>query len=156
MSKTNADICRERGWTVGTRLAGPSEHGHHVIEITITAIGEQIVLGRAVRDGELTLEAPLWLSLREWKEIHASSVDLERLQEETNYILMAADCVIDDAYNPGDLKCIDAQWVVDVEGHAYHRVVVSEASPDASKLRQHVFEQLAEKGFPEVEVVTEW
>jgi hypothetical protein len=85
-----------------------------------------------------------------------SAENLDRLKEETNYILMAATEHIDDAFNPSDLKCIDAQWVVSVDGDSYYRVVISEASPDASKLRRHVFEQLAERGFHEVEVTTEW
>lgn len=42
-----AEICRERGWVLGTRLVGDEGYGPTVIEIT--AVGERSILAKTVR-----------------------------------------------------------------------------------------------------------
>lgn len=59
-----AILCRERGWTVGTRLAGTDLSGETVIEIT--AIGESQVLAKTLKTGR---EASWTLACRDWQPV---------------------------------------------------------------------------------------
>lgn len=69
---TDAELCRRRGWTAGTRLVG--EDGHVETVIRITAVGERLVLavveesdGHPGDDREF-----LWsLHHRQWREVPA-------------------------------------------------------------------------------------
>ncbi len=58
--------------------------------------------------------------------------------------------------NWADLKCSDVEYVQSVHGEQYYRVTVDEVSPDEDELRTYVADYLKEKGFENVEVVTEW
>lgn len=68
-SRNSADICRERGWVVGTRLFG--DEGYGPIVIQITGIGERSILAKAISfngvkpkyDSEFTWS----LIFRDWK-----------------------------------------------------------------------------------------
>lgn len=70
-----AELCRENGWEVGTRLIGDEGYGPTVIEIT--ALGEHKLLARqvaqngvAVNDSERT-----WvLYCRDWREATADEI----------------------------------------------------------------------------------
>ena len=66
-----AEICREHGWTVGTRLVGDEGRDHTIIEIT--ALGEQQILAKTVSEnGEWmtkTWEGAWSLSTRDWQVV---------------------------------------------------------------------------------------
>ncbi len=63
---TDADLCRARGWRVGTQLEGDEGYGPTVIEIT--AIGERKVLAKTI--SPKAREEKSWsLSRRDWREI---------------------------------------------------------------------------------------
>lgn len=68
---TSAELCRENGWTVGTRLVGDEGYGPTVIRIT--EIGESGILaeeyeGRVLSDAmpesSWTLEYRRWVEVR--------------------------------------------------------------------------------------------
>lgn len=86
-----------------------------------------------------------------------SDSELIKLHMDTNAILGALDrSSIDDAVNWGDLSCVEAARVSDQDGYSYLQVRISEAAPDADKLSEAVREKLAEKGWDDVTVLTEW
>ena len=58
--------------------------------------------------------------------------------------------------NWGDLSCRQAAWVVTDDGSAYAEVLIEEASPDATEFRETIRCELARRGYPGVQVVTEW
>jgi creatinine amidohydrolase/Fe(II)-dependent formamide hydrolase-like protein len=69
---TDADLCRERGWGVGTRLVGHEGYGATVI--VITAIGEELILARPVSHSDRPVDGDegVWtLRFRDW---HVASV----------------------------------------------------------------------------------
>lgn len=67
-----AVICRERGWTAGTRIVGDEGYGPTVLQIT--AVGEKSILAKVVTHGGVV---PEWagregewcLSMRDWREV---------------------------------------------------------------------------------------
>ena len=65
--RTAANIARQRGWGVGTRLVGTDDFGTTVIEIT--AIGRFLLLASRVdEDGRLHPTESTWhLDARDWK-----------------------------------------------------------------------------------------
>lgn len=63
---------------------------------------------------------------------------------------------IQDAVNWADLGCTRAEHFEDHEGRAGWRVWIEEAAPEADQLKEFVRGDLAEHGWPGVEVVTEW
>ena len=83
--KYDADICRERGWGVGTRLIADEDMRPFVIEIT--AMGLKHVLAALVeRDGTIHASSEGYWSLqwREWREVEpAGSARKERGNEST-------------------------------------------------------------------------
>jgi hypothetical protein len=64
--KSDADICRENGWTVGTILEG--DEGYGPDQIQITAIGETKILAKRIRPRECS-ETSWTLALRNWKKV---------------------------------------------------------------------------------------
>jgi hypothetical protein len=60
------------------------------------------------------------------------------------------------AINWGDLGTTDAQHCIDVSGRTFFRIIIEEASPDASELRDFVSKRLAEEGWQNVDVELEW
>ena len=68
--RSPADVCRARGWVVGTQLVGDEGSGPTVIQIT--AIGEQRILARTISENGRRATYPdegLWsLGSRDWKE----------------------------------------------------------------------------------------
>jgi hypothetical protein len=70
-TKSSAEICRERSWRVGTRLAGDEGRGVEIIEIT--AVGEDHIFAKTVLfDGKKPTwarEASWCLTCRDWKEV---------------------------------------------------------------------------------------
>ena len=65
-----AALCRANGWGVGTQLIG--DEGHGDIVITITAVGEALILVRGIFDEgkQVDWDEGLWtLNCREWREI---------------------------------------------------------------------------------------
>lgn len=63
---------------------------------------------------------------------------------------------IQDAVNWSDLGCRRAEHFEDDAGNAGWRVWIEEAAPEATELQNFVSGDLAEHGWPGVEVVTEW
>jgi hypothetical protein len=70
-SRPAAVICRERGWTAGTRLIGDAGDGLTVIEIT--AIGELGILAKTIThagEPEMKLIESAWrLEFRDWRTV---------------------------------------------------------------------------------------
>jgi hypothetical protein len=62
-----ADVCRENGWPVGTRLIGDEGYGPSTIEIT--AIGERAILAKVIASpyGPNEREGSWTLDCRDWK-----------------------------------------------------------------------------------------
>lgn len=58
--------------------------------------------------------------------------------------------------NWANLRCLEASYVQTDDGRKYYRVVIESAAPGCSEFRAYVAERLAESGFKDVEVVTEW
>ena len=70
--KYDADICRENGWGVGTRLI--ADEDTDPIEIEITAVGLKHVLAALVeRDGTIHASSEWYWSLqhREWRKVES-------------------------------------------------------------------------------------
>lgn len=66
-----AEVCREHGWRLGTRLAGSDDFGTTVIEIT--ALGQRVLLARTIsqnhRPAAYGYERSWRLSDRDWHEV---------------------------------------------------------------------------------------
>lgn len=62
--------------------------------------------------------------------------------------------------NWADLRCVSAESVVEYWGGPEttesHRVVIEEASPEATELHKAIYLALIEKGHVGVQVTTEW
>jgi hypothetical protein len=59
--------------------------------------------------------------------------------------------------NWADLRCTEAAWIVtDFGGDGRVQVTVEEASPEVSLFRDAVSAALAQSGWPDVSVLTEW
>jgi hypothetical protein len=66
--KPPAVICRERGWTVGTRLVGDEGDGPTVIEIT--AIGEEKIMAKTISEPPRYKGESNWtLGARDWQPV---------------------------------------------------------------------------------------
>lgn len=70
-----ADVCRERGWTVGTKLIGDEGYGPTVIEIT--GIGASKILAKCLGHNGKATGCPenswvLWC--RDWREAKPDEV----------------------------------------------------------------------------------
>ena len=64
--------------------------------------------------------------------------------------------LMESAVNWSRVSCYAAEfWTSDL-GHRGLRVWIQEASPDAIELVRAVAEELTKRGYPRVEVVTEW
>lgn len=63
-----AEICRENGWGIGTRLIGDAGFGPTVIQIT--SLGEKVMLAKMISHCRSAVghhEAQAWsLGLRDW------------------------------------------------------------------------------------------
>ena len=64
-----ADICRERGWVVGTRIVADFATGPKTLEIT--AIGYRIILACSI--GRPGSEQPWVLDSRDWQDYAVST-----------------------------------------------------------------------------------
>ena len=60
---SDAEVCRRNGWGPGTRLSGAQ--GKDTATMTITAVGESLILAKTPKFGESTWS----LAFRDWKEI---------------------------------------------------------------------------------------
>ena len=76
--------------------------------------------------------------------------------ETDNALDRAANDDIQDAVNWGDLGCSSAEHFETDDGRAGFRVWIEEAAPEAVELQQFIRADLAEHGWPGVEVRTEW
>ena len=72
--RNDADLCREYGWTPGTRLTGDEGSGPTVIEIT--AVGERSILAKMISHKGKNIINPTentWtLRNRDWAPAHLS------------------------------------------------------------------------------------
>lgn len=86
--------------------------------------------------------------------------ELARLQEIANFACEQAqkekDRFQNDAINWGDLGCITAEYVFDVDGDEHYRVLIEEASPTSAELQRFVRRHFQALGISDVEVATEW
>ena len=75
----------------------------------------------------------------------------------TNGILMRMEPAnFPGAINWADLKCISAHLSVDQNADPTYQVVIDEAAPDEAKFCAHIAQELAARGWPGVQVITEW
>ncbi len=71
---SDAQRCRKNGWTVGTRLRGieSGENWSREVTIQITAIGEENILAKMVKEEGMTfngVEDSWTLSDRRWRRV---------------------------------------------------------------------------------------
>ena len=89
---------------------------------------------------------------------------LERLRNAANDSLkfyvelyLTQKAPLDKSVNWMNLQCTEAEWYIAHDGIQGARIYVSEASPDgAVLLKLEMRHELQERGFPDVEVITEW
>jgi len=86
--------------------------------------------------------------------------DLKALMKATERALdMAADArnsFKHVAVNWAHRCCVDAQLIRHADGTETHAVIIEEADPVNTEFQTFIAEELAQLGFPGVEVVTEW
>lgn len=63
---------------------------------------------------------------------------------------------IKEAVNWGDLHCLSVEWYETDDDLSGWRVYIEEASPDANDFRLFIGFELADAGFPNTDVHTEW
>ena len=71
-AKSDADVCREKGWGPGTRLVGTeyySDGKSNTCTIVITAVGEEAILARCDHPEHQGYEGMWTLSHREWRPV---------------------------------------------------------------------------------------
>ena len=61
-----------------------------------------------------------------------------------------------EAWNPADFDCVQTAVGVDNTGEVMKAATFSEAAPNCYKLQAILAHKFEERGFPGVEVVTEW
>lgn len=61
-----------------------------------------------------------------------------------------------EAINFINLGCIDVKFCVSMDGSERYIVYVDEASPNAVGLQSFISEELAIRGFKNIQVITEW
>ncbi len=69
---TPAETCRANGWTVGTVLEGTEvwpDGSIHTDRIIITAIGEECILVRRLKERGRSSEGQWTLKCREWRRV---------------------------------------------------------------------------------------
>ena len=81
---------------------------------------------------------------------------LEELVRATNEVIAELEGKVDDAVNWGDLTCIDAWLCLGRGGDRWYAVCITEADPCATRFQECVRQKLAERGYENVEVYTEW
>lgn len=82
--------------------------------------------------------------------------DLVRLREATNEALQWAPNHVMGAINWANLHCVEARHFRSDDGSTGYEVLIEEASPDSWALQNFVGGHLAQAGFANVEVMTEW
>jgi hypothetical protein len=91
-------------------------------------------------------------SLKRIAEMVARLPDLDRLADDA---CDAANPIIQDSVNWGDLGCVEASVVVSLD-EIYYQVLIEEASPDAYDFQRFVRDYLRERGFGNVRVHRNW
>lgn len=82
---------------------------------------------------------------------------LNKLKQDVNQACKdALNANIDDAVNWGDLRCTATEVSIDDEGHKSYKVFISEVSPTAPVFVAFVHNILANLGYTNVEIITEW
>jgi len=84
--------------------------------------------------------------------------DLNALREVTESIVIDTFGLptFNEAINWGDLHCTSAERYTEHTGETGYRVYIEEASPECWKFCQYIADQLTARGYPDVEVKTEW
>lgn len=83
--------------------------------------------------------------------------DLTQLFVCANFACEAARVAkVESAVNWGDLSCREAARVETDKGEVYYQVLIEEASPEAANFHGFISSYLAEQGFKDVVVITEW
>lgn len=62
----------------------------------------------------------------------------------------------EDPINWGDLSCVSTEYYETCFGENGSRVFISEAAPEATTLKEFVFDKLRERDWIGIEVITEW
>ena len=96
-------------------------------------------------------DSSLDANLKRITEMVARLPDLDRLTDDA---CDAANPIVQDAVNWGDLGCVEASVVVSLK--EIYFVLIEEASPDAWEFHKFIGEYLRERGFENVRVQTEW
>lgn len=94
-----------------------------------------------------------------FKFFHRRRRDLQELKADADAVLSSARQAresIGGAVNWSSLRCWQAEEWHDQDGTHGFRVWIEEASPHADELQSYVRTSLRERGWKNVEVVTEW
>lgn len=88
----------------------------------------------------------------------AATYSLTALRQATDEIIdsTSVSAQFDEPINWADLHCMEASYVQTGDGREYYRVVIEEAAPECAEFCEHIAKRLAERGFENVGVVTEW
>jgi hypothetical protein len=84
--------------------------------------------------------------------------ELKKLLAATDEVIGAIESgdLVRGPVNWADLSCCQVSWVVTDDGSEYAEVLIEEASPEAVEFRETVRCELVRRGWPGVQVVTEW
>lgn len=153
-------VLADEGWStkgaVGARAAGQRKLA---VDIAVKArLGMPNADARTPQERSDGSEATHAL-LNAEKGVQGQQSRLIALRDETDSILELAYNnreSIGGSVNWANLYCESAQFVQDSDGENSYRVEISEASPNADKLREFVSNQLILAGWSDVEVQTEW
>lgn len=86
--------------------------------------------------------------------------DLTALRQATDEIIESlsvdSSTQFNEPINWAELHCLEAMYVQTDDGYTYHRVLIEEAAPECVEFCEYIAKRLAERGFENVGVVTEW
>jgi hypothetical protein len=83
-------------------------------------------------------------------------MNLRKLRETTSYVLENLPRTIKGPINWGDLSCFGAEVYVNDDGDTGYRVWIAEVGSDSVEFQLAVQQALAQIGFQDIAVATEW
>ena len=89
---------------------------------------------------------------------------MEEIIDHLHQLLLTVNQIIDGikpidfqgAINWGDLHCAHAYFGVDENAKPHYLVVIEEAAPGEYDFCRHIAQELAARGWPDIEISTEW